>query len=98
MRLRAAIFQVHLWFGSEESRLTNAGGADDPSLARWQRDARDALRDGEPGDRKARERRDAALALALSFSAFQQLVRREGLAGAQAVEVLARAVEAAARP
>ena len=63
----------------------------------WDRAVRDLLSVGFETEDAAQARRvRAAVGLATSFGAWQWLVRREQLTGAEALELLARAVEAAA--
>lgn len=63
----------------------------------WETAAREILSAGfATGDEGRMRRVRAAVGLAMSFGAWQWLVRREGLAGGEAVELLARGVEAGA--
>jgi len=106
-RLRRALAELHTWFRSGESMLANIerDQALLPALrevvaagkAPWQAAMRAVLSAGLATGEEAQERRlEAAIGLATSFGAWQWLVRREGLAGGEAVELLARAVEAGA--
>jgi AcrR family transcriptional regulator len=106
-RLRTALRETHAWFRRTRAMLANIERdvALLPALnevvtaGRAPRDAavREVLSSGW-GARGARRRRlVAAIGLATSFGAWDSLVTREALDDEEAVEVLARAVESAAR-
>ena len=105
-RVRTALRETHAWFRRARPMLANVERdmallpalSDVVTAGRAPRDAavRDILAAGF-GARGARRRRLlAAIGLATSFPAWDRLVTGEGLGDADAVEVLARAVEAAA--
>ncbi len=101
-RTRRAIREVHAWYLVGERALTHferdAAGdtamraAIEAARRPWEQAARAVLSAGLPASARVR----AAIGLALSFAAWQRLVRFEGLAADEAVEVLAGAVAAAA--
>ena len=104
-RLRRALTDLHAWYRAGEAMFshTSRDAATMPALREvisagrepFDRVVRDLLTAGR-GARGARRRRlDGAIGLATSFASWDQLVRREGLDDAEAVELLARAVEAA---
>ncbi|MEA2449761.1 MAG: hypothetical protein QOG63_1693 [Thermoleophilaceae bacterium] len=102
-RLRAALLDLHAWYRAEAAMLGNVerDALRMPAL----REVREAGR--QPFDRAVREllsagwnvrgarrrRLEAAIGLATSFSAWEQLTTREGLDEADTVELLAGLVE-----
>ena len=106
-RLRRALAEVHAWYRGGEAMFANVerDQAALPALREvlaagaepWDAAVRDVLAEGLATGEPAQGRRvRAAIGLATSFGAWQRLVRREGLADEEAVELLARAVEASA--
>lgn len=105
-RLRRALTDLAGWYRSGEPMLANVGR--DVALLPALRDVveagqaplraaiRDILGAGWGVRGRARDRLPAAIGWATDFRSWQQLVREQGLSDADAVEVLARAVEAAA--
>ena len=103
-RLRRALAELHAWYREAYPMLrhTSRDAARMPALREviaagrepFDRAIRDVLSAGW-GATGARARRlDAALGLATSFGAWEQLVEQEGLDPGDAIEVLAGAVEA----
>jgi AcrR family transcriptional regulator len=101
-RLRRALRDLHAWYESGEAMFANVerDRAALPALAAVVDEGRGAflgatreiLAAGLPAGRRL----DAAIGLATSFGAWQHLARVEGLGAKDAVEILARSVEAAA--
>jgi AcrR family transcriptional regulator len=103
VRLRTALAELHRWYEGGEAMFANVerDAAALPELrevvTEGRRDFDAAIRTVLATGLRTRhpERLRAAIGLATGFATWQTLVRREGLAGAEAVELLARAVEAA---
>jgi len=106
-RLRVALADLHAWFQGGEAMLANSRRDAEvlPALrdvlaessAEFDAAVRDILGAGlGGGDPKRQRRAQAALGLATDFHAWQRLVRCEQLPADEAIEVLARAIEAAA--
>lgn len=105
-RLRSALRETHAWFRRARPMLTNIERdiallpalRDVVTAGRAPRDAavREILGAGWNARGIRRKRLLAAIGLATSFGAWEQLVNEEGLSDGDAVEVLAAAVEAAA--
>lgn len=106
-RLRRALAELHDWFRGGESMLANVerdqallpalGEVVTAGRGPWRAAIRSVLSPGlATGDAAQTRRLHAAIGLGTSFGAWQWLVRREGLADGEAVELLARAVEAGA--
>ena len=105
-RLRRALSEIHAWYRGGEAMFANVRRDQEamPALREvvsaraepWDRAVRDLLSAGFETEDAAQARRvRAAIGLATSFSAWHWLVRREQLAGDEALELLAGAVEAA---
>ena len=105
-RLRAALGDVYEWYGSDEQMFVNI--ARDADLVPAMRAAAeagrrrfeglvDAICRGRPERGRARRRVRAATAHAASFATWHALVRRGDLTDAEAVDVAAAMVRAAAR-
>lgn len=104
-RLRRALAEVHAWYRGGEAMFANVrrDQAALPALREvvsagtepWSRAVRDVLSAGFAKGAQTRQLH-AAIGLATSFGAWQWLVRHEALADDEAVELLARAVEASA--
>jgi AcrR family transcriptional regulator len=107
-RVRAALRETHAWFHRRRPMLTNIERdvallpalSDVVAAGRAPRDAavRETLAAGWNARGARRRRLLAAIGLATSFGAWEQLAVAEGLGAEDVVEVLARAVEAAAAP
>jgi AcrR family transcriptional regulator len=105
-RVRTALRETHAWFHQARPMLANIERdarllpalRDVVSAGRAPRDAavREILAAGWNARGARRRRVLAAIGLATSFGAWEQLSADEALAGDDVVEVLARAVEAAA--
>lgn len=105
-RLRRALAEIHAWYRGGEAMFANVRRDQDalPALrevvsagtAPWNAAVRDVLLMGRATEDAAQARRvRGAIGLATSFPAWQWLVRHEKLAGDDALELLARTVEAA---
>jgi AcrR family transcriptional regulator len=106
-RLRTALLELHEWYEAGAPMLAKVerDAANMPALREvveaGSEPLENAVRElltapwGVRGER--RRRVEAAIALATSFSAWEQLTEGEGLDAAAAVEILAGMVEAAAR-
>jgi AcrR family transcriptional regulator len=105
-RLRRALAEIHAWYRGGEAMFANVRRDQEvlPALrevvsaatARWNAAVRDVLLIGRATEDAAQVRRmRAAIGLATSFPAWQWLVRHEKLARDEAIELLARTVEAA---
>jgi AcrR family transcriptional regulator len=104
-RLRTALRDTHAWFRQARPMLTNIERdisllpalRDVVTSGRAPRDAavREILAAGWNARGARRKRLLAAIGLATSFGAWERLTADEGLSDDDAVEVLARAVEAA---
>lgn len=103
-RLRSALTELYEYYASTEPMLTNTtrDAALVPAMARpveraaQLRDAmRAALMRGRPERGRRRERVEAAIGHALVFATWQSLVRGQGLAPEEAVELMAGLVESA---
>jgi len=106
-RLRRALTEIHAWYRDGEAMFANVERDQEalPALREvvaagrgsWHAAVRDVLSAAlPPADGENASHVRAAIGLATSFGAWQWLVRREGLADDEAVELLARAAEAAA--
>lgn len=104
-RLRVALDELYEWYFQTESMLENtsrdaplvpAMAAAAEAFGRWYGVATDVLVSGRP-ERGARRRRvRAATAHALGFATWRSLVREQGLAVAEAVELMSELVRSAA--
>jgi AcrR family transcriptional regulator len=105
-RLRAALMDLHAWYrvGAPMLEKVERDAPQLPALLEvvqtsrepFDRAVRELLADGWRVHGARRRRVQAAIGLATSFSAWEQLTAREGLDDTEAVELLAGAVEAAA--
>ena len=95
-RLRSALTELYAWYDRTEymvERVTRDAAVVEPlreAMARaagWYEAATGVLAEGRPGD-AARAR--AAIAHALAFDTWRSLVRRQGLAPEEAVELMQR--------
>ncbi len=106
-RLRTALEQLYAWFGRTEYMLekTTRDVATTPALqpsmelfGQWFGAATEVLVRGRP-ERGARRRRvKGAIGHALAFETWRSLVRAQGLAGGEAVELMVSLVAGTARP
>ncbi|HEX2087566.1 MAG TPA: helix-turn-helix domain-containing protein [Solirubrobacteraceae bacterium] len=105
-RLRVALAEQYAWFAENEAMVGNvsrdvallpalAEAIGSSEAARHEAAMRDVLLAGRGLRGARRDRARAAIGLALAFPTWQQLVRREGLGDQAAIELMARAVEAA---
>ena len=105
-RLRTALAELYAWYEETEPMTANVrrDAATMPALAavleqgaaRYWVPLRELLARGWGARGRSRARVEAAVAVALEFGTWRTLVRQEGLAPADAVEVAAGAVERAA--
>ena len=95
-RLRSALTELYAWYDRTEymvERITRDAAVVEPlreamgRAAGWYEAATGVLAEGRPGD-AARAR--AAIAHALAFDTWRSLVRRQGLAPEEAVELMER--------
>ena len=95
-RLRSALSELYAWYDRTEymvERITRDAAVVEPlreamgRAAGWYEAATGVLAEGRPGD-AARAR--AAIAHALAFDTWRSLVRRQGLAPEEAVELMER--------
>ena len=95
-RLRSALTELYAWYDRTEymvERITRDAAVVEPlreamnRAAGWYEAATGVLAEGRPGD-AARAR--AAIAHALAFDTWRSLVRRQGLAPEEAVELMQR--------
>lgn len=102
-RLRTALAELYAWFGRAEpmlEQITRDAALVEPlrqamaPLEEWLRAAADVLAEGVAGD-PATVR--AAAGHAVAFETWRSLVRREGLAPGEAVELVARLTDGATR-
>jgi AcrR family transcriptional regulator len=103
-RLRAALTEMYEWYAWAEPMLTNTT-RDAPLVSAMARpvermrerlDAmRAALMRGRPERRRKRERVTAAIGHALGFATWRSLAREQGLADADAVELMTRLIGSA---
>jgi AcrR family transcriptional regulator len=105
-RLRTALTELYDWYRREAPMLGHvrrdaglvpalAGVLERSGVQEHERAMRDVLLAGRGVRGARRARAAAAIGLALSFATWQQLTGAEGLEDAAAVELMARAVEAA---
>lgn len=103
-RLRRALGEQYAWYRANAAMLGHVNRDAEllPELgellaeeAGAERAARDTLLAGRRLRGARRRRVDAAIGLALAFGTWQHLTEREGLDDPEAVDLLARAVEAA---
>ena len=101
-RLRSALTELYAWYDRTEymvERITRDAAVVEPlreamgRAAGWYEAATGVLAEGRPGD-AARAR--AAIAHALAFDTWRSLVRRQGLAPEEAVELMERLASCAA--
>jgi AcrR family transcriptional regulator len=104
-RLRHGLTDVYRWWEETEDMmslvmrdapLVEAMSAPVEAGRAYLGAVREALLRGRPERGKARRRTSAAIGHALAFSAWQSLVREQGLTNAEAVELMAALVESAA--
>jgi AcrR family transcriptional regulator len=103
-RLRRALSDLHAWYRAAGPMLANTerDAARMPALREviaaargpYDRAVRELLAAGWGATGKRARRLDAAIALATSFTSWEQVVEREGLDDDDAIEVLAGVVEA----
>ncbi len=95
-RLRAALGELYAWYDRNEymlEKVTRDAAVVEPlrqalaGAAAWYDAATDVLAEGRSGDAT---RARAAIGHALAFDTWRSLVRRQGLAPEEAVELLAR--------
>jgi AcrR family transcriptional regulator len=103
-RLRTALGELYGFYGRTAQMLDNLLRDEEtvPSVKRTFRGfrdyiaaARDILTAGRPERGRARERVAAAIGHALAFRTWQSLVREQGIAGADAADLMSRLVAAA---
>ncbi|HEY7151222.1 MAG TPA: helix-turn-helix domain-containing protein [Solirubrobacterales bacterium] len=101
-RMRRALADLYAWYAGTEDMLTNTQRdvAHVPPATRerflsYFRAARDVLVRGRRERGRARARAAAAIGHAIAFRTWQSLVREQGLADAEAVELMARMVAGA---
>lgn len=106
-RLRRALTEMYLYYGETEPMLTNllrdldlveAVAAPFAAFLEYMEAARRTLMTGRPRRGRGTQRVRAAIGHALAFATWRSLVREQGCAPADAVELMCRLVGVAERP
>ena len=104
-RLRESLTALYGYYRANEAMLAHvtrdaavvpalAEALDERGAGERERAMREALLDGRMLHGGRKRRTDAAVGLALAFGTWQRLAREEGLSDADAVKLMARAIEA----